>query len=96
MGEIFDLIKNISVKQIFMNEGHDNKVERKLKTNAHRYHIQIVLVSSKKVYISKIVFNFLNKIHTNNENEDSLIVYTKLNGYHILFMGDANKENEKR
>lgn len=41
-------------------------------------------------------FQFLNTRNVENENEDSLIFYTKWKHWNILFMGDAGNVSEKR
>ena len=39
--------------------------------------------------------NFLNNLNNHDENDDSLIIYTKIENQNILLMGDASKETEK-
>ena len=50
--------------------------------------IKELSINNNKVY-------FLNTKEYENENDNSSVIYTKLNGYKFIFMGDAGVEKEK-
>ena len=49
----------------------------------------------KELNIDKYKFQFLNTKIYDNENDNSNVIFTKLNNYKFLFMGDAGVEKEK-
>ena len=50
--------------------------------------INSIDVNNNKIY-------FLNTREYNNENDNSNVIYTELNGYKFMFMGDASTKREK-
>ena len=85
--ESYDLVTNFDVKHIIINSGNDSEYEMLLK-KYKPYKIS-------EGYIEDIGFKFLNNKDIDDENEDSLIIYTKLNNYYILLMGDAGFTSEE-
>ena len=49
----------------------------------------------KKLNIDNSKLHFLQIKKYDNENDNSNVVYTELNGYKFMFMGDARVEKEK-
>ena len=49
----------------------------------------------KELNIGKYKLDFLNTKVYDNENDNSNVIYTELNGYKFMFMGDAGVEKEK-
>ena len=49
----------------------------------------------KELNIDNNKFHFLQTKEYDNENENSNVIYTELNGYKFMFMGDAGVEKEK-
>lgn len=94
-GMSLNLLKNFKVKNIILNKENDNDLEKQVinyanKHQINHYHFQkeILTINDTKLY-------FLNGYTSNDENEDSLIIYSQINKQNILLMGDATKENEK-
>lgn len=93
IGSALSLINNFNIKSIYMNSGNDNELENEIIKQATIKNISINKINRLKVNISGNIFYFLNNINI-EENKDSLIMYTNLNNYGILFMGDSTKEEE--
>ncbi|MEG1647507.1 MAG: DNA internalization-related competence protein ComEC/Rec2 [Bacilli bacterium] len=87
--ETNNLYNNFKVDNIILNSGSDNLIEKNIIKNKKHFKF-----SKNILKLDKFQFNFLNNIDKQNENEDSLIIYTKINHYNILLMGDAGKESE--
>ena len=86
MGASYELIKSYNVGKIIINSYEDNELEKKLKN--------VYYFNKNTLKINNYTFYFLNTANR-DENEDSLIIYTKLNNYKFLFMGDASVSNEE-
>lgn len=95
MGASENLINHFKVNKVIMNRGNNNEIELSLIALLKKKNIKYEQVSKKKLNIIGNNFYFLNILNSEEENKDSLILYTKLNGYRILFMGDATIEEEK-
>ncbi len=93
MGEAINLVNNFKVEKVIFNCGEFNDLEQNL----------IKVLDKKKIpYYSCIKeLNFdNNKLHflqtkEYDVNENSNVIYTELNGYKFMFMGDAGVEKEK-
>ena len=90
MGEAIHLINSIKVKKVIFNCGIYNDLEKEL----------INVLENKKInYYSCINkldnLSFLQTKEYDNENDNSNVIYTKLNGYSFMFMGDASITTEK-
>ena len=94
MGEAINLVENFKVEKVIFNCGPYNDLENEL----------IEVLDKKKIkyysYIKELnvdnnKLHFLQTKEYDNENENSNIIYTKLNGYRFMFMGDAGVEKEK-
>ena len=88
-GNALALLKAFPVKQIIMNSGNDNELEQ---TILKSFQIPILKISERTIFLKNQKFQFLNSKTEKNENEDSLVFYTKLANKNILFMGDAGKK----
>ena len=90
MGEAINLVNNFKVEKVIFNCGEFNNLESKL--------IKVLDKKKIKYYgcIKKIDnLYFLRTKEYNNENDNSNVIYTELNGYKFMFMGDAGVEKEK-
>lgn len=94
MGEAINLVENFKVEKVIFNCGPYNDLENEL----------IEVLDKKKIkyysYIKELnvdnnKLHFLQTKEYDNENENSNVIYTKLNGYRFMFMGDAGVEKEK-
>ena len=94
MGEAINLANNFKVEKVIFNCGEFNNLEKEL----------IKVLNKKKIpYFScikelNIDNNKLYFLQTNiydNENDNSNVIYTEIDGYKFMFMGDAGVDKEK-
>lgn len=94
MGEAINLVENFKVEKVIFNCGEYNDLEKKLievldkKKTPYYSCIKELNVDNNKLY-------FLNNKDYGNENDNSSVIYTKLNNHKFLFMGDAGVEVEQ-
>ena len=95
MGEASNLTKKFNVKKVIFNNDFYNELETSfikiLKKKKIQYYNNI-----EKIKLQKCILYFLNTKIYDNENDNSNVVYTEINNYKFLFMGDAgiNKERD--
>lgn len=94
MGEAFDLLNNFRVDNVIMNSGKINEMENKLIPLLKSKKVNYDFISEKTINFKNFYFNFINDKEEDNENEDSLILFTKIENRNILLMGDAGKVSE--
>ena len=94
MGEAVNLVNILKVKQVIFNCVVFNDLESSL----------IKVLEAKKIPYQSCIneldidnyqLNFLNTRVFGDENNNSNVIYTELNGYKFMFMGDAGIEKEK-
>ena len=95
MGASENLINGFKIKKVIMNRGNNNDIELSFINLLKKKKVEYEQISKKILNINGNNFYFLNILNSEEENKDSLILYTKLNGYKVLFMGDATIEEEK-
>ena len=94
MGEAINLVNNFKVDKVIFNCGEFNDLEKELikvldKKKIKYYScIKELNIDTNKLY-------FLQTKEYDNENDNSNVIYTELNGYKFLFMGDASVTTEK-
>ena len=94
IGGAIDLVNNFKVEKVIFNCGPYNDLEKDLikvldKKKVKYYScIKTLNIDNNKLY-------FLQTKEYNNENDNSNVIYTKLNGYKFMFMGDASATTEK-
>ena len=94
MGEAINLVNNFKVEKVIFNCGEFNELEKDLikvldkKKIPYYSCIKELNIDDNKLY-------FLNNNNYGNENDNSSVIYTKLNNYKFLFMGDAGVEVEE-
>ena len=94
MGEAINLVENFKVEKVIFNCGEFNDLEKELikvldKKKIKYYScIKELNIDSNKLY-------FLQTSIYDNENNNSNVIITELNGYKFMFMGDAGIEKEK-
>ena len=94
MGESVNLINNIRVSKVILNCGEFNNLENELIEVLDRKKIKYYLCI-KELNIDKYKLQFLNTKEYDNENDNGNVIYTELNGYEFMFMGDAGIDKEK-
>jgi len=94
MGEAIDLVNIFKVEKVIFNCGPYNDLEQELikvldKKKVPYYScIKELNIDDDKLY-------FLNNKDYGNENDNSSVIYTELNNYKFLFMGDAGVDVEE-
>lgn len=94
MGEAINLVDNFKVDKVIFNNGEYNELELGLikvledKNVPYFQNIKELNIDNNKLY-------FLNGRKYDNENDNSNVIYTKLNKIKILLMGDAGVEVEQ-
>ena len=94
MGEAINLVNNFKVEKVIFNCGPYNDLEKDLikvldKKKIKYYScIEELNINNDKLY-------FLQTKIYDNENDNSNVIYTELNNYKFLFMGDAGITTEK-
>lgn len=94
MGEAINLVENFKVEKVIFNCGLYNDLENKLIEVLDKKKIKYYSCI-KELNIDNNKFHFLQTKEYDNENENSNVIYTELNGYKFMFMGDAGVEKEK-
>lgn len=93
MGISINLIDNFNIENVIFNIGTYNELEKDLikilKEKNIKYYKDI-----KELNINDSKLYFLNTGIYDNENDDSNVIYFKLNNYKFLFMGDAGKKRK--
>ena len=94
MGEAVNLVNILKVKKVIFNCGEFNDLESSLikVLEAKKIPYQSCI---KELNIENYQLNFLNTKAFGDENNNSNVIYTELNGYKFMFMGDAGIEKEK-
>ena len=94
MGEAIHLVNHFKVEKVIFNCGEYNDLEKELikvlDTKKIKYYSCI-----KELNIDKNKLYFLQTKEYNNENDNSNAIYTELNDYKFMFMGDASITIEK-
>ena len=94
MGESINLINEFKVDNVIFNHDSYNDLEQDLikilDDNNINYYKGL-----KQININNNILYFLNNKLYDNENDNSNIIYTKINGIKILLMGDAGIDVEK-
>ena len=94
IGEAINLVDNFNVEKVIFNCGEFNDLEKELikvlDKNKIKYYscIKELNIDNNKLY-------FLQTKEYDNENDNSNVIYTELDGYKFMFMGDAGVEKEK-
>ena len=94
MGEAINLVNNFKVEKVIFNCGPYNDLEQELikvldKKKIKYYScIKGLNIDNNKLY-------FLQTKEYDNENDNSNVIYSELNVYKFMFMGDAGIDKEK-
>ena len=94
MGEAFNLVNDFNVEKVIFNCGSYNDLEINLIKVLDKKYIKYYSCI-KELNIDNNKLYFLQTKEYDNENDNSNVIYTKLNNYKFLFMGDAGIEREK-
>ncbi len=94
MGEAINLVENFKVEKVVFNCGPYNDLEQELIKALDKKKIKYYSCI-KELNIDKNKLYFLQTKVYDNENDNSNVIYTELNGYKFMFMGDASTTTEK-
>ena len=94
MGEAINLVNNFKVEKVIFNCGPYNDLENELIKVLDKNKIKHYSCI-KELNINKNKLYFLQTKVYDNENDNSNVIYTELNGYKFMFMGDASIITEK-
>ena len=94
MGEAINLVNNFKVEKVIFDCGPYNDLENELIRVLDKKKIKYYSCI-KELNIDKNKLYFLQTKEYDNENDNSNIIYTELNGYKFMFMGDASITTEK-
>lgn len=94
MGEAINLVNNFKVEKVIFNCGPYNDLEKELIKVLDKKHIKYYSCI-KELNIDKNKLYFLQTKKYDNENDNSNVIYTELDGFKFMFMGDASTTTEK-
>ena len=94
MGDAQYLVNNIKVDKVIFNNDTFNDLELNLVKILKEKNIKYYK-NMKSISLGKNRLHFLNNELYDNENDNSSVIYTELNNYKFLFMGDAGVEIEE-
>ena len=94
MGDAINIIENFKVDKVIFNCGEFNGLEKELIKALDKKNIKYYSCI-KELNIDNSKLHFLQTKEYDNENDNSNVIYTELNGYKFMFMGDAGVDKEK-
>jgi len=94
MGEAINLVNNFKVEKVIFNCGEYNDLEKELIKVLDKKKIKYYSCI-KELNIDNNKLYFLQTKEYDNENDNSNVIYTELNVYKFMFMGDASIATEK-
>lgn len=94
MGEAINIIENYKVDKVIFNCGDYNYLEKELIRVLNKKNIKYYTCINE-LNVSNNKFYFLQTIDFDDENDNSNVIYTELNNYRFLFMGDASTRTEE-
>ena len=94
MGEAINIINNYKVDNVILNCGTINDLEKDLIKELNNKNIKYYSCI-KELKVNDMNLEFLNTKIYDNENDNSNVIYTELNNYKILLMGDSESNKEK-
>ena len=94
MGEAINLVNNFKVEKVIFNCGEYNDLEKELIKVLNKKKIKYYSCI-KELNIDNNKLYFLQTKEYDNENDNSNVIYTELNNYKFMFMGDAGVTTEK-
>ena len=94
MGEAIILVENLKVEKVIFNCGPYNYLEKELIKVLNKKKIKYYSCI-KELNIDNNKLYFLQTKEYDNENDNSNVIYTELEWYKFMFMGDASITTEK-
>ena len=94
LGEVINLVNNYKVDNVVFNIGDINSIESSIISVLEKKNIKYY-IGFDNLKINNNTLYFLNTKEYDNENDNSNILYFKLDSYKFLLMGDASSIREK-
>lgn len=94
MGETINLVDSFKVENVIYNCGDFNELELDLIKILDKKKISYYSCV-KELYVDSNKLYFLQIKEYDNENDNSNVIYTELDGYKFIFMGDVGIDKEK-
>ena len=94
MGEAINLVNSFKVEKVIFNCGPYNDLEKELTKVLDKKKIKYYSCI-RELNIDNNKLHFLQTKEYDNENDNSNVIYTKINGYKFMFMGDVSITTEK-
>jgi len=96
LGEAQSIINNFDLRHVILNSYDVNYHEKKVIENLENREINYTFSSNMNILsIDNMKMQFLNLKDFGDENDNSLVIYTLIDKYKILFTGDASIKTEK-
>lgn len=97
MGESNDIVTQYKVDNVLLNDGSLVELEASLIRTLDKLHIPYNFGKEGDIIeCGEYSFNILNPSTDINENDNSLVLYTKISSYNILLTGDISSKTEKK
>jgi len=90
MGEAINLVENFKVEKAILNSGNLNYLEKKFINVFNSYQI---IYDGYQFVLGDFSFISINS-DLDNENDSSIVLYSVIDKYKLLFMGDASIKSE--
>ena len=94
MGEAINLVNHFKVEKVIFNCGEYNDLEKEFIKVLDKKKIKYYSCISE-LNVEKNKLYFLQTKEYDNENDNSNVIITELDGYKFMFMGDASTNTEK-
>ena len=94
MGESINLIENFKIENVIFNTGKFNYLEQELIKKLNKKKIPYYQ-NIEEISLKETTLYFLNTKLYDNENDNSSVIYTKINNINILLTGDAGVDVEE-
>ena len=94
MGESINLVENFKIENVIFNTGKFNYLEQELIKKLNKKKIPYYQ-NIEEISLKETTLYFLNTKLYDNENDNSSIIYTKINNINILLTGDVGVDVEE-
>ena len=94
MGESINLVENFKIENVIFNTGKFNYLEQELIKKLNKKKIPYYQ-NIEEISLKETTLYFLNTKLYDNENDNSRLIYTKINNINILLTGDAGVDVEE-
>ena len=94
LGEVINIVNNYKVDNVVFNVGDINSIESSIISVLEKKNIKYY-IGLDNLKINNNTLYFLNTKEYDNENDNSNVLYFKLDSYKFLLMGDASSIREK-